>query len=130
MLLLVISSLLNCLPAWFSPLYRPSNHSGINANVMENLIKHFVRAHELMLHNISIGYAIAVENRAMASIKQRRFPSAFYRLGLLYFFLNIPNIKHIASLYNMSIAYQAGMKMDHRKSVQYFFSRCPFQDSA
>ena len=53
-----------------------------------------------MLRNISFGYAIAWENRVMASIKKRRIPSAFCRLGLLYLFLNFPNIKHIASLYN------------------------------
>jgi hypothetical protein len=48
----------------------------------------------------------------MASIKKRRIPSAFYRLGLLYFLLNIPNMKHIASLYNRSIAYLTGMKIN------------------
>ena len=64
-----------------------------------------------MLHNISIGYAIAQEHRGMASIKKKRIPSAFYRLGQLYLFLNFPNIKHIASLYNRSIAYLAGMKI-------------------
>ena len=48
-----------------------------------------------MLCNISIGYAIAQKNRMMASTK-KRIPSAFYRLGLLYIFLNFPNIKHIA----------------------------------
>ena len=46
----------------------------------------------------------------MASIKKTRIPSAFYKLGLLYLFLNFPNIKHIASLYNRSIAYLAGIK--------------------
>jgi hypothetical protein len=89
MLLLVISSLPNVLTAWYSALYCPSNHSDINANVFENLIEHFMRAHELMLRNISISYAIAGEN------KKRRIPSAFYRLGLLYLFINLPNIKHI-----------------------------------
>ena len=58
MLLMVISSLPNMLTAWYSALYCPSNHSDINANVFENLIKHFMMAHELMLHNISIGNAI------------------------------------------------------------------------
>jgi hypothetical protein len=53
MLLMVISSLPTLLTAC------PSNHSEINANVFENLIKHFMRAHELMLRKISIGYAIA-----------------------------------------------------------------------
>ena len=53
----------------------------------------------------------------MASIKKRRIPSAFYRLGLLYLFLNFPNIKHIAYLYNRSIVYLAGMKMNHGKNV-------------
>ena len=57
-LMLVISSLLNLLTVWYSALYCPSNHSDINANVFENLIKHFMRAHELMLCNISIGYTI------------------------------------------------------------------------
>jgi hypothetical protein len=37
----------------------------------------------------------------MASITKRWNPSAFQRLGLLYLFLNFPNIKHIASLYNL-----------------------------
>ena len=44
-------------------------------------------------------------------IKKRRIPSAFYRLGLLYLFLNFPNIKHIASLYNRSTAYLAGINV-------------------
>ena len=55
MLLMVISSLPNLLTVWYSALYCPSNHSDINTNV----IKHFMRANELMLHNISIGYTIA-----------------------------------------------------------------------
>ena len=74
------------LTAWYSVLYCPSNHSDINANEMENLIKHLMRAHELMLHNISIGYAIWGSNRLMASIKKRRIPSAFYRLGYYIYF--------------------------------------------
>ena len=93
MLLMVISSLPNLITAWYSTLYCPSNHSDINENVIEYLIKHFMRAHELMLRNISIGNANAGENWLMASIKKRRVPSAFYRLGLLYLFLNFPNIK-------------------------------------
>jgi hypothetical protein len=64
-----------------------------------------------MLSNISIGYAIMRENRVMASMA-----SAFCRLGLLYLFLNFPNIKHMAYLHNRIIAYLAGMKMDHGKS--------------
>jgi hypothetical protein len=72
MLLMVISSLPKLLTAWYSALYCPSNHSDINANVFENLIKHFIRAHEFMLRNISIGYAFAGENRVMASTKNRR----------------------------------------------------------
>ena len=76
-------------------------------------MKHFMRAHELMLHNISIGFAIAWENRMMAANKKRRIPSAFYRLGLIYLFLNFPIIKHIAYIYNRSIDYLAGMKMNH-----------------
>ena len=41
-----------------------------------------MRADEIMLHNISIGYAIEWENRVlMASIKERRIPSAFYSIG-------------------------------------------------
>jgi hypothetical protein len=64
----------------------------------------------LMLRNISIGYAIVGENRVMAANKKTRIPSAFYRLGLLYLFLNFPNIKHIAYIYSRSIAYMAGMK--------------------
>ena len=47
---------------------------------------------------------------------KRKIPSAFYRLGLLYLFLNFPNIKHIAYLYNRSIAYLAGMKISHGKN--------------
>ena len=121
---MVISSLPNLLTAWYSALYCPSNHSDINANVIENLIKHFMRAHELMLHKISTGNAIAWENRVMASTRKRRIPSAFYRLGLLYLFLNFPNIKHIASLYNRSIAYLAGMKMNHGKSVLHSLFKC------
>jgi hypothetical protein len=35
---------------------------------MENLIKHFMKAHEFMLRNISIGYTSARENTVMASI--------------------------------------------------------------
>jgi hypothetical protein len=80
----------------------PLNHSDINANVIQNLVKHYMRAHELILHNISVGYAIERDNRVTASTK-KRIPSAFYRLGLLYLFLNFPNIKHIAYLYNRSI---------------------------
>ena len=77
----------------------------------ENQIKHFMRDHELTLRNISIGYAIVWENRVMASIKKRRIPSAFYWLSLLYFiFLNFPNIKHIAYMYNKSIAYWLAWK--------------------
>jgi hypothetical protein len=34
-------------------------HSLVNANVIKNVIKHFMRAHELMFYNIPIGYAIA-----------------------------------------------------------------------
>ena len=109
MLLLIISSLPNLLTARYSALYCPFTQSGINANVIENRIKYFMRAHELMLRNISIGYAIARENRVMASTKKRRFQSYFYRLGLLYLFLNFPNIKQIAYIYNRSITYLAGM---------------------
>ena len=61
---------------------------------MENLIKNFMRAHEIMLSNISIGYAIEGENRVMASTKKRSIPSAFYRLGLLYLFLNFPKLAY------------------------------------
>ena len=67
MLLMVISSLPNLLTDWYSALY-------IHSNVIENLIKHFMRAHELMLHSNSIGYAIERENRVI-SIKKRRVPS-------------------------------------------------------
>jgi hypothetical protein len=123
-LLMVISSLPNLLTAWYSALYCPSNYSDINANVFENLIKHFKRAHELMLHNISTGYATASENRVMAANKKMRIPSAFYRLGLLYSFLNFPNIKHIASLYNRSTAYLARMKINHRKSILHSLFKC------
>ena len=76
-LLMVISSLPNLLTAWYSALYCPSNHSHINANVIKNLIKHFMRAHELILRNISIGYAIAGENRVMTSIKKEEDPISF-----------------------------------------------------
>ena len=51
MLLMVISSLQKLLTAWYSALDCPSNHYDINANVIENLIKHFMRAHELMLQH-------------------------------------------------------------------------------
>jgi hypothetical protein len=61
MLPMVISSLPNLLTVWYSALHCASNHSDINANVFENQIKHFKRTHELMLHNISIGLAIARE---------------------------------------------------------------------
>ena len=114
---MVISSLPNLLTAWSSALYCPSNHSDINANVIENLIKYLMRAHKLMLRNISAGYAIQQENRVMASIKKRRIPSTFYGLGLLYLFLNFPNSKHIAYLYNRSVDYLAAMKMNHVKSI-------------
>uniref|UniRef100_A0A674AWQ7 Uncharacterized protein n=1 Tax=Salmo trutta TaxID=8032 RepID=A0A674AWQ7_SALTR len=43
----------------------------------------------------------------MASITKRTIPSAFYRLGLVYLFLNFPNIWHITYLYHTSIAYLA-----------------------
>ena len=79
-----------------------------------------MRAHELMLCNISIGYAIVRENRVMASIKKRRIPTAFYRLALLYLFLNFPNIKHIAYLYNRSIAYLAGMEIKPQGKSHFF----------
>jgi hypothetical protein len=53
MLLMVIRSLPNLqLPG-------PSKHSDINANVIQNQIKHIKRAHELMFRNNSVGYAIA-----------------------------------------------------------------------
>uniref|UniRef100_A0A673ZFN6 Metastasis associated 1 n=1 Tax=Salmo trutta TaxID=8032 RepID=A0A673ZFN6_SALTR len=45
--------------------------------------------------------------------EQHNGMDVFYRLGLLYLFLNFPNIKHIAFLYNRSIAYLAGMKINH-----------------
>ena len=124
MLLLVISNLPNLLTAWYSALYCPSNHSDINTNLIGKLIKHFMRAHELMLTNISIGYVNAGENRVMASNKKRRIPSAIYRLCLLYLFLNFANIKHIASLYNESIAYLATMKMNHGKSILQSLFKC------
>ena len=57
--LLVICALQNLLTAWYSALYSLSNHSDINAKVVINLIKHFMRAQELVLRNIFIGYAIA-----------------------------------------------------------------------
>ena len=91
MLLMVISNLPNVITAWYSALYCPSNHSDINANVIKNRRKkHLMRAQELMLLNISKGYEIAWEN---SDVKKRRIPSVFYRLGLLYLFLNLPNIK-------------------------------------
>jgi hypothetical protein len=83
-----------------------------------------MRAQELMLGNISIGCAIVQENRVMASTKKRRIPSDFYRLGLLYLFPNFPNIKHIAYIYNRSIAYLAGMKMNHGTSVLRLLFKC------
>jgi hypothetical protein len=82
MLLMVISSLPNLLTAWYSALYCPFNHSDINANELVNPIKHFMRAHQLMLRNISIGYAIAQENRMMASTKKRRIR---FLLAYIYF---------------------------------------------
>ena len=63
-----------------------------------------------MLRNISIGYAIARENRVMASTENRRIS---FLLGLLYFFLNFANTKHIAYIYNRNIAYLAGMQINH-----------------
>ena len=112
MLWMVIGILPNLLTAWYSALYCPSNHSDINANVIKNLIKHFMRAHE---------------KTVMASVKKRRSPSAFYMLGLQYLFLNFPNIKHIGYLYNRNIAYLAGMKMNHGKSIDLhvFFPPAP-----
>ena len=56
--------------------------------------------------------------------KKRRILSAFYRPALLYLFLNFPNVKHIAYLYNRSIAYLAGMKMNHRKSDLHLLFKC------
>ena len=106
MLLLAVSSLPNLLTAWYSALNCPSNHSDINANEFENLIKHFMRAH-VAQHFYSL--CNCRRKRVMASIKKRRIPS-FYRLGLLCLFLNSPNIKHVAYIYNRSIAYLAGMK--------------------
>jgi hypothetical protein len=89
-----------------------------------------------MLLNIAIGYANVWENWLMASNKKRRIPSAFYRLGLVYLFLNLPNIKHIAYIYN---SYLAGMKMNHGESIlhslfmcidgMYFFPRWPCFDT-
>ena len=108
LLLLVISSLPNLHTALYSALYCPSNNSDINANVFENLIKHLMWAHALMLRNFSVGYAIAGENRVMTSIKKKRIPSAFYRLGLLY-------LLHIAYIYKSSTAYLAGMKINNRE---------------
>jgi hypothetical protein len=58
----------------------------------------------------------------MASIKKRRIPSAFYKLGLLHLLINIPNIKHIASLYNRSIASLA--EMNHGKSILHSLFKC------
>jgi hypothetical protein len=55
-------------------LFYPSNHSDVNANVFENLIKHCMRVLGLMLRNISIGYAIAGENRVMGSTKKEMDP--------------------------------------------------------
>jgi hypothetical protein len=64
------------------------------------------------------------EKTVMASIKKRRIPSSFYRLSLLYLFINVSNIKHIASLYNRNIAYLAGMKINHGKSVLHSLFKC------
>ena len=64
------------------------------------------------------------ENRVMATNKKTRIPSAFYRLGLLFLFLNFPNIKHIAPLYNGSIAYLAGRKMNHEKINLHSLFKC------
>ena len=124
MLLMVINSLPILLTAWYSALYCPFNNSDINANVIKNRFKHFIRAHDLMLCNISVGYAIVQENRGMASTKKRRLPSAFYRLGLLFLFLNFPNIKHIAYLYNRNTGYLAGMKINHGKSILHSLFKC------
>ena len=79
-----------------------------------------------MLHNISIGYTIAWENNIvlMACIKKGKDPSALDRLGLMYLFLNFPNIKHITSLYNRSKAYLAGRKMNHGKGVIHALLKC------
>ena len=116
MLLMVIVAYL--LTAWYSALYCPTNHSDVNENIIENQIKHFMRAFELMLMQHFYRQCSWVRKQSlMASIKKRRIPSAFYRLGLLYLFLNFLNIKHIASLYNRSIVYLAGMKINNRLSA-------------
>ena len=83
-LLMVISSLPNLLTDRDSALYCPSNHSDINANVLENPIKHFMRAHELMLRNISIGYEISSDGLYL----KEEVTSAF----LLHLKKNVPNI--------------------------------------
>jgi hypothetical protein len=116
------------LTAWYWALYCPSNYSDVNANVIENLIKHFTRAHWAHVAQHSVGYAIA---RVMANIKKRRIPSAFYRLGLLYFYFSTFLIlTHIAYLYNRSIAYLAGMKMNLHSlfKCMYFFTLPLFRD--
>ena len=42
----------------------------------------------------------------------------------LYLLLNFPNIKHIVYLYNRSLAYLAGMKMNYRKSILHSLFKC------
>ena len=112
-LLLVISSLPNLVTAWYSALYCPSNHSDINANVKYN--------QTLSLCCVTFLQAMQLrEKMEMVSTKNRRIPSAFYRLGLPYLFLNFPNIKHIAYIYNRSIAYLSGMKINHREKCPPF----------
>jgi hypothetical protein len=79
-----------------------------------------------MLPNISIVYAVAGENRVMAAYKNTKIPPAFYRLGILYLYLNFPNInfKHIAYIYNRNIAYLAGMKINHGEKRPPFAIYC------
>ena len=45
-------------------------------------------------------------------------------IGLLYLLLKCPNIKHIAYLYSRSLAYLAGMKINHGKSVLHSLFKC------
>jgi hypothetical protein len=62
------------------------------------------------------------ELREKTSIKKED-PISFLYAGPTLF-INFPNNKHIASLYNRSIAYLAGMKMNHGKSVLHSLFKC------
>ena len=61
--------------------------------------------------------------QVMAANK-KKIPSAFYRLGLQYLFLNFPNIKHRLYSCCKYKQYLAGMKINH--SVLHSLYKCIF----